>query len=398
MAQQCIKMNIIKRQNFKIAINFLVLNMLVGQVHYFSHDGENREYWLYLPNSIQANAPLVFVLHGYSGSASGMINYSGMNQVADASGFAVCYPQGLSDQWNNSFWDVGYSFHQNQPVDDLGYLTSLATYLQDQYNLSTDYTFCTGMSNGGDMCYLLACQANDIFKAVAPVAGCMMAWIYYTCNPDTPVPVFEIHGTDDNITWWDGDINDDQGYGAYMGVTTAIDLWAQLNNCSQTTIDTLPDNVPYDGSFVVAHKHRSWDTGNEVWLHEVVNGGHDWPGSSGNMDITAAEEIWDFFNHYISYNNSSTDNEYSICYSLAQNYPNPFNPVTTIQYELPQRSDVQITIYNLVGREVTTLISETQNAGYKSVQWDASGFSSGMYFYQIRAGEFVQTRKMVLLK
>ncbi|NQV18864.1 MAG: T9SS type A sorting domain-containing protein, partial [Armatimonadetes bacterium] len=85
-------------------------------------------------------------------------------------------------------------------------------------------------------------------------------------------------------------------------------------------------------------------------------------------------------------------------YSLSQNYPNPFNPVTTIQYSLPQRSDVQITIYDLLGKEVITLISETQDAGYKSIQWNASNVPSGMYFYQIKAGTYVQTKKMVLLK
>ena len=80
-------------------------------------------------------------------------------------------------------------------------------------------------------------------------------------------------------------------------------------------------------------------------------------------------------------------------FKLFQNYPNPFNPTTTIHYDLPQRSDVQITIYDLLGRKMTTLISETQNAGYKSVQWDASNISSGMFFYQIKAGDFTQTKK-----
>lgn len=92
-----------------------------------------------------------------------------------------------------------------------------------------------------------------------------------------------------------------------------------------------------------------------------------------------------------------------IHFSLRQNYPNPFNPVTTIQYELPQRSDVQITIFDLLGRKVTTLVSETQDAGYKSVLWDATNdqgqpVSAGVYFYQVKAGDFVQTRKMVVLK
>ncbi len=83
---------------------------------------------------------------------------------------------------------------------------------------------------------------------------------------------------------------------------------------------------------------------------------------------------------------------------LATNYPNPFNPITTISYTLPQRSDVYITVYDLLGNEVITLVSDNQAAGYNSVQWDANNAVSGVYFYQIRAGEYVQTRKMVLLK
>lgn len=93
-------------------------------------------------------------------------------------------------------------------------------------------------------------------------------------------------------------------------------------------------------------------------------------------------------------------------FALHQNYPNPFNPITTIQYELPERSDVKIVIYDLLGNEVATLVNEIQKAGFKSVQWDASNVASGVYFYQIRAGNpssgsghgFVQTRKMVVLK
>ncbi len=85
-------------------------------------------------------------------------------------------------------------------------------------------------------------------------------------------------------------------------------------------------------------------------------------------------------------------------YVLEQNYPNPFNPVTTIRYELPQQTDVQLTIFDLLGKEVTTLVSETQDAGFKSVRWDATNVASGVYFYQISAGELVQTRKMVVLK
>jgi len=84
-------------------------------------------------------------------------------------------------------------------------------------------------------------------------------------------------------------------------------------------------------------------------------------------------------------------------------YPNPFNPVTTIPYNLPYRSNVTIKIYDLLGREVRTLVDQTQDAGFKSVSWNAANdhghpVSAGVYLYQVHAGDFVQTRKIVLLK
>ncbi len=90
-------------------------------------------------------------------------------------------------------------------------------------------------------------------------------------------------------------------------------------------------------------------------------------------------------------------------YTLHQNYPNPFNPITTLRYDLPENGTVNIIIYDMLGRQVRTLINQTQDAGYRSVIWDATNdygkpVSAGVYLYQIQAGEFVQTRKMVLLK
>jgi len=162
-----------------ISIVLLILLILPAESQEFRINvgGRSRQYFLHRSFSLPADAPLVFVLHGYSGSAASMKNWSGMNKIAEDNGFAVCYPQGINDDWNNSFWNVGYEFHNNETVDDVEFITTLAQYLQNTYNLSTENTFCTGMSNGGDMSYLLACQASDVFKAVAPVAGCMMEWI-----------------------------------------------------------------------------------------------------------------------------------------------------------------------------------------------------------------------------
>ena len=116
------------------------------------------------------------------------ISYSGMNTIADEYGFAVCYPNGTIDQSGNRFWNVGYNMHQNETVDDVDFLSLLAQHLQEEYHLSSQNTFSSGMSNGGDISYMLACQAPDIFSAIAPVAGCMMTWIYrimrsfFTCS------------------------------------------------------------------------------------------------------------------------------------------------------------------------------------------------------------------------
>ena len=90
-------------------------------------------------------------------------------------------------------------------------------------------------------------------------------------------------------------------------------------------------------------------------------------------------------------------------FSLHQNYPNPFNPTTQLRYDLPEQAFVQLSIYDLLGRQVTTLVNQVEEPGYRSVQWngtDSQGksVSAGMYLYVIKAGDFVQTRKMVLLK
>ena len=90
-------------------------------------------------------------------------------------------------------------------------------------------------------------------------------------------------------------------------------------------------------------------------------------------------------------------------FSLHQNYPNPFNPFTTIKYDLPERSDVSITVYDISGKEVTQLERRIHEAGQKSIRWDGTNqngelVSAGMYIYRISAGSFYSVKKMILLK
>ena len=265
----------------------------------FAFDGLTRQYYLHLPNELGSveGFPLVLVLHGLGGNANGMIGYSQMNQIANDNGFAVAYPNGTFDQGGTRFWNVGYEIHIDETVDDVGFLVALAQFLQTEYNLDPDRIFSTGFSNGGDMCYLLGCEASDVFKAVAPVAGCVMEWITESCSPQYPISVFEIHGTQDNVTWWDGDLDNIGGWGAYLSTLQGIEFWSEMNNCTESTSEFLPNLDPNDGSIVISHKHSECSNSTEIWLYEVNGGGHDWPGSSGNMDINSSEEIWEFFDN-----------------------------------------------------------------------------------------------------
>ena len=111
----------------------------------------------------------------------------------------------------------------------------------------------------------------------------------------------------------------------------------------------------------------------------------------GEQDTTNCDQV------------SIIDESLPIICNLYNAYPNPFNPVTTLRYDLPENTHVSITIYNMLGREVKTLINQAQDAGYKSVIWDATNdygklVSAGVYLYQIQASEYMQTKKMVLLK
>jgi hypothetical protein len=85
-------------------------------------------------------------------------------------------------------------------------------------------------------------------------------------------------------------------------------------------------------------------------------------------------------------------------YTLAQNFPNPFNPTTTIQYGLPMSAFVSLRVFNTLGEQVADLVEGDRESGYHTVTFDASNLSSGVYFYRLQAGDFVQTRRLMILK
>jgi hypothetical protein len=97
---------------------------------------------------------------------------------------------------------------------------------------------------------------------------------------------------------------------------------------------------------------------------------------------------------FVSYNPEITPDKYS----LSQNYPNPFNPVTNIKFEIPRSGFVSIIVYDLLGREISTLVNQQMQPGGYSIDWDASNYPSGAYFYKIESGNYSESKRMVLIK
>ena len=297
-----------------ILLSFFHSSLLVSDQRMVIHEGVEREYIIHVPENLNQDSPIVFVIHGYTGSAEGIAAYTGMNNIAEREGFIAVYPQGTIDSNGNTFFNVGYEFNDDSPINDVSFIRELVRSISQEFNLKRKKAFATGMSNGGDMSYLLACTSSDLFKAVAPVAGVLMKGLKDSCELSSPVPIFEIHGTADKISLFEGDLNNEGGWVAYYDLPSTIDFFAeryQLTNKSVKQMTSKESGADYDIFF---ERHWSDDLEEEVWMYRIEDGRHVWPGiklnwwnnplawfyfGSGNEDINASEEVWAFFKKYL---------------------------------------------------------------------------------------------------
>ena len=252
--------------------------------------GLTRSYYLYLPNDLPADAPLVFILHGYGGSASSYVNNASLTfkQLAEEYKVALCYPQATSDPKSKNGWNVYYPWQiDKMQVDDCEFICNLAKHLQTTYNLSAKNTFFTGMSNGGEMCYLMAYRKPNEFGAIASMAGLTLVEMTKRHNYDSPVAFMEVHGTGDTTSRWEGDPTDQYGWGAYLAVPVAVEAVAAANKCmyQETT------ELPHIKNRVILHRYYGSPSGKEVHFYEVRNGGHNWATDS----FDSCRVIMEFF-------------------------------------------------------------------------------------------------------
>ena len=245
-----------------------------------------RSFIVHTPPNYDSNngpIPLLFVLHGYTGQAPSIRNYSGFDSIADEENFIVVYVQGVADQiTNNTGWNAGVGTFIN--VDDVGLFSALIKYFKGNYNIADSKIFSTGMSMGGFMSYRLACELEEI-NSIGSVTGSMAA--YYNCVPPNQKSIIHFHGTADTVVPYNGN-------SWSINVENVHSLWANHNECQNNSEVTIPD---FNGDGVLSTQLTSYDcNGNrEVILYTMENEGHTWFKKEWGHDVDTSRLIWEFF-------------------------------------------------------------------------------------------------------
>ena len=299
----CIKTNIMIKFITLTCIIFLAFNLFgqqqLNRTLFF--DGQNRSFIVYVPSSYDGTTqvPIIFNFHGGGGTSSNFIYTNDMRPIADTANFIAVYPQAAVDpnDGSNSWLHKTPTSH-----NDVNFIEAIIDTLSNDYNIDIDRVYACGYSEGGIFSYELGCRLNNRIAAFSSVSGSMMVDAfrvsYYNlgnCSPIHPTAVLLIPGT--------SDFSPHSSYSGlqpyYMSVNEITTYWANHNNTdSNPTVTAVPNSNTFDGSTV---EKRIWENGdNCVAIQElkVINGSHDWPGTSGNMDINASQEIWKFVSKY----------------------------------------------------------------------------------------------------
>ncbi len=370
-----------------------------------THDNIQRTYILYVPASYVAGSPIPLMLsyHGLGQTNNDYMNQGDFRSIADTAGFILAYPQGTIFN-DNTHWNVG-GFTAGSTTDDIGFSEALIDSISAEYSIDSLRVYSTGFSNGGYLSFLLACQIGEKIAAIASVGGSMTPETYNNCSPEHPTPVLQIHGTTDNVVPYNG-------ANWSRSIVDALQYWVGHNNNTATPVTTpIADIDPSDGSTVEHIVYDGGDNGVNTEHFEVTGGGHQWPGSAvnnqaGNLnrDIDASAEIWTFLSRYdinglitVSGINDPTD-AFPASFQLSQNYPNPFNPATTIEFRISSSSHVRLTIFNIAGEKVASLVDQSLSAGSHTAVWDAGQTTAGVYLYRLEVDGSSLSKKLVLLK
>ena len=261
-----------------------------------SVNGVERTYILYVPESYDGSkaTSLIFNLHGYQSNATDQMRYGDFRPIADREGIIIAHGQGL-DLDGRSHWNVG-SWTTGSTSDDIGFISAMIDEISTEYRIDSRSVYSTGMSNGGYMSFLLACQLGDKIAAIASVTGSMTPENFDLCNPSRSIPILQIHGTNDGTVPYGGAI-------WTKSIDDVLNYWIGENNIVSTNTEMLSDSDTSDGSTVERIQHNSDGVPNMVVHYKITGGDHTWPGTvfktpGTNNDFDASEAIWEFFQQH----------------------------------------------------------------------------------------------------
>ena len=337
-----------------------------------THDGMERDYIIYVPEIYDGSkaVPLILNFHGFGSSASQQMFYGDFRDIADTEGFLLVHPEGTTFI-GNQFWNVEFP-GISSTIDDVGFTEALIDELATLYTIDLDRVYATGMSNGGFMSFLLACQLSEKIAAVASVTGSMTQDTFDDCNAQLPTPVLQIHGTEDDVVSYNEN-------NLSLPIPNVISYWVDHNNCETTpTTTTLPDVDVSDGSTIEYSVYEDGDNGITTEHMKVIGGGHTWPGSilnsaGTNQDIDASMEIWLFFSRYDINGLLSTDDYENRHVSI---YPNPTQ--SKINLSLNYAKEVHYKLFSPLGKQ---LMTGTITSGNEEI--DISHLPSNIYFLKV---------------
>ena len=279
-----------------------------------SLEWQNRErtYYLHLPPEAKMEGPLpiLFHLHGGGGTAkrTPSLTYQRFNELADQEGFIVVYPDAIAKNWNDGRTENIKP--ENVGVDDVGFIAEIISRLKNNYSIDSNRIFTTGMSNGGFMSSRLLCDRADLFRGGAVLTASLSMDYFTQCEPQKPVAVLVMNGTDDPIVpYAGGDVRlfkRGKSRGKIVSNDDYVKFWKEKNGCTeeQPTLE-LPDRKKRDGTTVSITTYTNCETGGALKFYKINGGGHTWPGGKqylgkkliGNTsrEINACDEIWEFF-------------------------------------------------------------------------------------------------------
>jgi len=274
--------------------------------HRLTVDGVARSYRIYVPPdaAMRGRLSLLLVLHGGGGTGVSMVGMTraGFHPLADRDGAVIVYPDALNNIWNDGRADFQSASHTAK-VDDVGFLRALVKDLAGRFPVDPARVYATGASNGGMMSIRLACEAGDLFAAVAPVIGSMPAALAESCRPARPVGVMMINGTDDRLVPYEGGMGLLRR-GSVLAAEDTARRFAAANGCAALpTTETLPDRDVEDDTRAVRVRYDGCRTGGGVTLYRIEGGGHTWPMGAPylprlagrvSQEIDATTVIWYF--------------------------------------------------------------------------------------------------------